>query len=602
MFLEDRAEHLAETRDMTKANALRQLLLAKRSSSIFKRLGIWFKGKEYTTLDRTLVPDDPTDMADTTWSTVIEAQALFEVLTKDCVEHFYQAAETPFVTGPIAEKIGPFANNEYCDAVLDGTFDFTEIAEITEVKDLIKGMRYPDPSQPTPMIDSTIDDEGFISTIAHTRERTSSSPSGRHYGHYCALLRSPDTLGYIASLANFCFRWGITMRRWEKVIQPQLPKDNGTPRITRIRRITLIEADLNMCLSELFGRRLMDNAETHKLLHPHQYGSRKGKMSISAVLLKRISYDQIRQNRMDAIVFDNDARACYDRMIPSQSAIISRQADMTREAAQTFLKILFHMEYYVRTAYGVASEGYSNLIKWLLGIMQGAGHSGGLWALTSSIMLDQMETADGAVFHSPYPSNASCCRNGEAFVDDTTLWALQRGILFARLIAMMRKTAQRWERLLYATGGALNLLKCFWYGIQWNFTDAGVPRMMKTQHGDLDIQLTSGVDFQTPHTIQRIEVTKGMRTLGVRLTPDGNDNNEFNHRMTEATTMRDRLKHAPLNREHVGVGFRSIWKMKLQYPIGATCFTHKQCNKLQARYLPTFLSKMGINRTTATAV
>jgi hypothetical protein len=84
-------------------------------------------------------------MGNTTWSMVIEAQALFEVLTEDCVEHFYQATDTPFVIGPIAEKIGHFADNEYCDAVLNGTFDFTDIAEKTEVTDLIKGMQYPDP-------------------------------------------------------------------------------------------------------------------------------------------------------------------------------------------------------------------------------------------------------------------------------------------------------------------------------------------------------------------------------------------------------------------------------------------------------------------------
>ena len=42
--------------------------------------------------------------------------------------------------------------------------------------------------------------------------------------------------------------------------------------------------------------------------------------------------------------------------------------------------------------------------------------------------------------------------------------------------------------------------------------------------------------------------------------------------------------------------------MKMQYPLGATCFTKKQCDKIQARYLPTFMSKMGINRTTVTAV
>jgi hypothetical protein len=73
----------------------------------------------------------------------------------------------------------------------------------------------------------------------------------------------------------------------------------------------LIEADLNMCLSELYGRRLMISAEKHGLLHHAQHGSRKGMMSISAVLLKRLSYDIIRQARMDACVFDNDASACY---------------------------------------------------------------------------------------------------------------------------------------------------------------------------------------------------------------------------------------------------------------------------------------------------
>ena len=40
----------------------------------------------------------------------------------------------------------------------------------------------------------------------------------------------------------------------------------------------------------------------------------------------------------------------------------------------------------------------------------------------------------------------------------------------------------------------------------------------------------------------------------------------------------------------------------IQYPLGATCFTVKQCQKIQAVYLPTFLAKMGINQTTATAV
>jgi hypothetical protein len=41
---------------------------------------------------------------------------------------------------------------------------------------------------------------------------------------------------------------------------------------------------------------------------------------------------------------------------------------------------------------------------------------------------------------------------------------------------------------------------------------------------------------------------------------------------------------------------------KFGYPLGATCFTEKECNGIQAKYMPTVLSKMGINRSTPTEV
>jgi hypothetical protein len=166
----------------------------------------------------------------------------------------------------------------------------------------------------------------------------------------------------------------------------------------------------------------------------------------------------------------------------------------------------------------------------------------------------------------------------------------------------MQITAQRWERLLYATGGALNHAKCFWYGIEWHFTPAGAPKMVSSTDDDLHIHLTSGSDTTNPAAIQRVPTSTGKRTLGVRLTPDGNDNDEFAYRIQQASTMNKRVAAAPLGREHIGIGFRAIWRMMIQYPLGATCFTKKQCNSLQAKYLPTFLSKMGINRTTSKAV
>jgi len=213
--------------------------------------------------------------------------------------------------------------------------------------------------------------------------------------------------------------------------------------------------------------------------------------------------------------------------------ILSRHAGMTKEAAHTLLTLLHWMKYYVRTAYGVASEAFSNLHLLILGVMQGGGHSRCLWALTSSIMFDQMENTTGADFYSPHPQRG-CQRIGEAFVDDTTLWILQMGLLLVTLINLMSISAQQWERLLFATGGALNLQKCFWYGIEWQFSPAGEPKMNKTHDDGPQITLTSGSN-PTPTIIQRIKVTKGQRTLGVRLAPDGNEASEYAHRLDQAT-------------------------------------------------------------------
>jgi hypothetical protein len=62
--------------------------------------------------------------------------------------------------------------------------------------------------------------------------------------------------------------------------------------------------------------------------------------------------------------------------------------------------------------------------------------------------------------------------------------------------------------------------------------------------------------------------------------------------MEEATMMRDRLKTAPLNREHVAIGFRAIRQMKLKYclfwtrtleGIGLVTCRIVSCNRSSAR-------------------
>jgi hypothetical protein len=103
------------------------------------------------------------------------------------------------------------------------------------------------------------------------------------------------------------------------------------------------------------------------------------------------------------------------------------------------------------------------------------------------------------------------------------------GLLFMMLTTLMQQAAQQCAWLIHVTGGVLNLLKCFWYGIQWYYSDTGIPRMRKIQDDDPTIiDISPGDNPTCTQSIKRVEVTKGMRTLGICLAPDGNDHDEFN--------------------------------------------------------------------------
>jgi hypothetical protein len=64
------------------------------------------------------MPNDPLDLENTTWTALVECQAIFEALIKNGEEHFLQASNTPFTSGPIAEHLGPYEFNEYSQQIL----------------------------------------------------------------------------------------------------------------------------------------------------------------------------------------------------------------------------------------------------------------------------------------------------------------------------------------------------------------------------------------------------------------------------------------------------------------------------------------------------
>ena len=177
-------------------------------------------------------------------------------------------------------------------------------------------------------------------------------------------------------------------------MQVMLGKDDpGEPiKINCIWRIQLICAAMNMGFRIIWGHEMMKHATWHGLLSPYQFGGVSSHMFISCILLKWTSYDIIWLMQLIVVVLDNDAKAAYDQMIPSQCMITSARAGVPKGAIKLKLTALKQMKYFVKTAYGSSSDYFMNTFLCLiLRLLQGSVAVGSIWALNSSIQLDVLD-------------------------------------------------------------------------------------------------------------------------------------------------------------------------------------------------------------------
>jgi hypothetical protein len=194
----------------------------------------------------------------------------------------------------------------------------------------------------------------------------------------------------------------------------------------------------------------------------------------------------------------------------SLAMIAAFRLGMPRPVAWMHSSALLHMKYFVKTAHGISEEFY-RVRQWYLlyGTGQGSGASAAVWLSIVVCLLTALTVMApiAMTFADPW-GDVFEERNADSFVDDMSLGCndahLEKAMPFAELIAKGQECAQIWEQILYSLGGALELKKCFWYMVSWQWVN-GRPEMVPNIGCPGIIALTSG-NVPNYTVITRLEV------------------------------------------------------------------------------------------------
>lgn len=343
-----------------------------------------------------------------------------------------------------------------------------------------------------------LDEPTLAAKFGRWKEDTSTSPSLRHLGLYRAIKKAPnpilenddDTMNStsenqtdhvtiffhcLAMIINICVATGYVLTRWKTIVSVMLEKIPSQPIIDKLRVIHIFEVEFNAWAGIIFGRRMMWQAELLGALGEEQGGSRKGRSA-----MKFLTFHTSELTRTSLAVMDNDAKACYDRIVMALATKRCESLGVPQNACTLFENILNTANYHISTKLGVSTESYSSSTNWKLhGPGQGNQSSPAIWAVVSTLILNTVKSKfTGTTFCDPQ-QQLSITHHMQAFVDDSSIWVndflndIQGISQDEQLLEELQKATSWWEQLLTTTGGTLQLSKCFSISYNGDFARMG---------------------------------------------------------------------------------------------------------------------------------
>ena len=466
-------------------------------------------------------------------------------------QRFYLGEQAPICKGQMRNAFGYLATTIAARQVLAGTYTYPAEFD-TATKELCEVCARIRLGVPANSVKTTIRGVDWSYRWGRAKEKTSSSESGLHFGHYKAAARSPMLSHLHALKTTLALKRGFALERWSRGLSVMLEKMFGCTLVSKLRAILLMEADFNFSNKLIYGVRMMDNVRRYGHM-PDEIYSEKGKTADDGSLAKVLFYDIVRQSRVAAGLSSIDAANCYDSIAHAIASLVFQAFGVPAEAIESMLKALEDMKYFLRTAYGDSKRAVgSRLEVKFQGLCQGNGAAPAGWAVISiTILHAHKEKGHGAQFVCPI-SRTTGKLAAILFVDDTDIIHIDlnqnQGVEEAH--ASLQESVYNWGRLLLATGGAFKPPKCFYYLVSFSWRKDGKWRYASNE-GNEELDIVVPMPNKKESRIAHLSVDTAKETLGVHTCPSGKGEAQIEAMQEKTQEWLDRAKEGKLRRKDV---------------------------------------------------
>ena len=617
-YLQERIKADSEYEHITFTQAAKRIANKEQSAKIFAELKEIFHQGQRLGISHIMVPDRDKDGNVTddpnkavSWTHITIPDEIENTLLNYSIRHFGQAQGSVFTEPPLSDMFGYRGTSAMATSITEGTPPVFAHGLSPGAITILKRISN---KQQLPPIDDMITFDEFWLGIRKWKENTSTSPSTRHLGHYKVLQCSdgndhsysehdPNPSNIIMQvyyyIALSALKSGNTLERWCNATTAMIEKIPGTPKINKLRVIHLYEADYNMLLKLLWARKLVWNCHDNERLNDGQAGSRPGRRALDIIIQKEMKYLYARLTRTTLASMDNDAKSCYDRIICNLAMMISKYYGMSSRACNMQSLTLQKMQFRLRTALGESVRQYAHTnTSPIHGSGQGSCASPCLWLLISSLLIDCLEELGGGMTLSDTQNLVVIKQWLDGYVDDTSLFTnLPTAPVsnIQQVVDALQHDMCAWATLLEASGGLLEISKCFYYILAWKFSDEGdaLPMTLEEiKHITNPITIyDSNTKINTNITLKC--VTESHRTLGAHKTMIGCEKMQQEVLQEKSDAFAAIVKSSSLSRRQARVAYTSLYMPAITYCLPAVNLSEEILTQIQCKAVGAFLPAMG---------